>query len=177
MWWMTECKGGLWLVYWLFPNDHQRPWKNSWWPGLPVDLRDQVSAAAHNAIGNLEQTWKCAAPPPPSPPLPTSILFLFFCSKNKVVTNETPDLSFSIHPASLCAHHADQVGGGLEPLPACIGREAGCTLDGTPVYHITQIWLKNLSELNGIMILSTLVHANEEKCRSCQLACLPSYIN
>lgn len=51
----------LWFVYRLSPNDHQRSWKNSRWPGLLVDLRDQVSAAAQNAIGNLEQTHKGAA--------------------------------------------------------------------------------------------------------------------
>lgn len=202
----------LWFVYRLFPNDHQWSWKNSWWPGLPVDLCDQVSAAAQNAIGNLEQTHKGAATFRYCfwhlvivffLVLTLSILqhinawhqiklvstFGFVCiehilyamlwelSGNKWNNEETPDLSFSIRPASLCACHADQVGGGLEPLPACIGREAGCTLDGTPVYHITQIGLKNLSELNGIIILSTLIYANEEKCRSSHLACLPSYIN
>lgn len=42
-------------------------------------------------------------------------------------------------------------------LSACIGRDAGCTLDSTPVY-LTEIFWK----WKGIMILSTLTHAKED---------------
>ena len=47
---------------------------------------------------------------------------------------ETAFLSF-IHPFSILAYSNLEVTGGLKPISAVIGREAGYTLDRTPVHH------------------------------------------
>ena len=60
-------------------------------------------------------------------------------AKNRLMIFSSNSLQFklfsSIHPFSIPASSVARVVGGLEPIPAVIGREAGYTLDRSPVHH------------------------------------------
>ncbi|XP_030251658.1 uncharacterized protein LOC115568489 isoform X1 [Sparus aurata] len=77
----------------LSPNDHQRSWKNSRWPGLLVDLRDQCWRAAGGGADPLSQAQR--GTPGSHPHLITSSI------RSRPDSTPVPDNSVSSLGASL----------------------------------------------------------------------------